>query len=335
MKRQHDVVRLAANENALGTSRLALEAVRRALEGLTDLHRYPDPAAIHLRERVARLHGVAIEQIVIGNGSGELIELAIRTFATPADHVVFAEPSFVGYRLAATFHRVPFTAVALDGSRHDLDAMLAAVTDKTRLVFVANPNNPTGTVVERRALEHFLRAVPPEVVVVIDEAYFHYVDDPGVVDATSLYHLRARLLVLRTFSKIYGLAALRVGYAVGPRALIDEVGRLRSPFNVGTLGQIAAAAALDDEEHVRRSRNLVIEERPRIARALGELGFDVAPSQASFVYAVVGPAASSLHEKLLRGGVLVNVVGSALRVTVGTSADNDRFLSTLAAALGS
>jgi len=324
-----DAIKLASNENPFGPSPLAMEAIAGAV---ASLHRYPDASAFRLRERLAARLGVTLPEVIQGSGSNELLELLVRTFTTPADHVVFAEPSFVVYRLAAMAHGVPFTAVPLRDGVHDLEAMAAAVTPKTRLLFVANPNNPTGTHVGRAALERLLREVPPDVVVAIDEAYFEYADAPDFPDSLTLRGLRERLVVLRTFSKIYGLAALRVGYAVGPAEIVDYMNRVRMPFNVGTLGQVAALAALDDTAHVQKSRDQNRAGRAELSRALAGMGLAPLPSQANFVYVDLGRPARSVYDALLRKGVIVRPFGgapTALRITVGTSDENARLIRAL------
>jgi histidinol-phosphate aminotransferase len=329
-----DAIKLASNENPLGPSPRAIEAVERAL---AELHRYPDAAAYRLRERLAGRLGVGMQELLHGNGSNELIELLIRTFTTREHHVIFGEPAFVMYKIAALAHGTPFSAVPLRDLTHDLEAMAAAVTPRTRLLFVANPNNPTGTYVGRAAMEKLLREVPPEVIVAVDEAYFEYADAEDYPDCLALRGLRERLVVLRTFSKIYGLATLRVGYAVGPPELIEYMNRLRAPFNVGSLGQIAAAAALDDHEHVERSRSTNRSERTRLGRALAELGWKIAPSQANFVFVDVGRPARPLYDALLRLGVIVRPFAglpTCLRITVGTPRENDRLLEALREVVG-
>jgi len=322
-------VKLASNENALGPSPRALEAARTALG---NIHRYPDGAAYALRDAIARFHGIGRDEVLQGAGSNELLDLAVRTFATPAHHVVFAEPAFVVYRIAALAGGVPFTAVPLKDHVHDLPAMAAAVTPKTRLLFVANPNNPTGTHVGRAAVEELLRVVPPEVIVVMDEAYFEYADAPDYPSSLALRHLRERLLVMRTFSKAYGLAGLRVGYAVGPAPLIEYMNRVRAPFNVTLPAQAAAVAALDDQAHVEQSRLSNTAERARLTRELQGLGFSVAPSQANFVLVDVGRPARVVYDRLLERGVIVRPFGNlptSLRVTCGLPHEDDRFLTAL------
>jgi histidinol-phosphate aminotransferase len=228
---------------------------------------------------------------------------------------------------------VPFSAVPLDaGLKHDLPAMAAAVTPRTRLMFVANPNNPTGTYLSRAAIERLLREVPPEVIIVMDEAYLEYADAPDYPDCLQLRGLRERLLILRTFSKIYGLAAFRVGYAVGPKPLIDYLNRVRAPFNVSTLAQAAAIAALDDAAHVQAARELNQKERRRVTDALSARGLSVTPSQANFVLVDVGRPARPVYDALLQKGVIVRPFPSlptSLRVTLGTERENDRFLAAL------
>jgi histidinol-phosphate aminotransferase len=328
------VVKLASNENPLGPSPRALEAARSVL---ADSHRYPDGVAYELRAKLAKKHGVGMDEILLGAGSNELLDLVVRTFCTSEHHVVFAEPSFVVYRIAALAYGVPFTAVPLTaGLVHDLPAMAAAVTPQTRVMFVANPNNPTGTYEGRAAVEKLLREVPPEVIIVMDEAYFEYADAPDYPDSLELRGLRERLLVMRTFSKIYGLASFRVGYAVGPRNLIDYMNRLRAPFNVSTLGQAAAMAALDDDDHVQTARALNRKERQRVTETLTARGLAVVPSQANFVLVDLKRPARPVYEALLHRGVIVRPFPSlptSLRVTLGTERENDRFLAALAEVL--
>jgi histidinol-phosphate aminotransferase len=324
-----DAVKLASNENPLGPSPFAVEAIRRVL---TDVHRYPDARAHCLRERLAGCHGVSMPEVLTGNGSNELIELVVRTFCTTEHHVVFAEPSFVVYRMACLAQGVPFSAVPLRDDTHDLEAMAAAVTPDTRVLFIANPNNPTGTHVGRAALERLLKSAPPTVIVVVDEAYIDYADASDYPDTLELRDLRERLIVLRTFSKIHGLAALRVGYAVGPAGLLDYMNRVRAPFNVGTLGQVAALAALDDHVHVQKSRLLNREQRARLVAELSRLGLRVVPSQANFLYVDFGRPVAPVYEQLLRLGVIIRPFGSlpgCARITVGTARENDRLLEAL------
>jgi histidinol-phosphate aminotransferase len=324
-----DAVKLASNENPLGPSPRAIEAARATIGGV---NRYPDGVAFGLRDAIARFHGVRRDEVLQGAGSNELLDLVVRTFATPEHHIVFGEPAFIVYRIASLAYGVPFTAVPLKNLVHDLPAMAAAVTPRTRVVFVANPNNPTGTYVGRAEVEEFLRAVPPEVIVVMDEAYFEYAGAPDYPNSLALRHLRERLIVMRTFSKAYGLAGLRVGYAVGPAPLIDYMNRVRAPFNTSVPGQAAAIAALDDQAHVEQSRSMNTAERTRLTQALEAMGLSVAPSQANFILVELARPARPVYDRLLERGVIVRPFGNlptSLRVTCGLPRENDRFLAAL------
>lgn len=324
-----DAVKLASNENPFGPGPLARKALARALD---EVGRYPDAAAYAFREKLGHVLGVERDEIIQGAGSNEVIELLIRTFTTPSAHIVFAEPAFVVYRMAAMAHGVPFSAVPLAGATHDLAAMARAIRPETRLVFIANPNNPTGTYVSREALEGFLGDVPESVIVAVDEAYFEYADARDYPDCLKLRGTRERLVVLRTFSKIHGLAALRVGYGVGPKNLVNYMNRVRAPFNVGMLAQVAALAALDDHAHVERSRATNLSERARLEQALAALGFEVTPSQTNFLYVTAARPARPIYEALLARGVIVRPFSSlpkSLRITIGTPEENSRLLAAL------
>jgi histidinol-phosphate aminotransferase len=330
-----DVIKLASNENPLGPSSLGIAAAARELERV---HRYPDSEAPALRGALARRLGVSIDEVVVSNGSNELLELLVRTFCAGGEHVVFGEPAFVVYRLACLAQGVPHTAVPLDaGYVHDLPAMARAIRTDTRLVFIANPNNPTGTYVGRDALARFLRAIPPDVIVALDEAYFEYADAADYPDGLAFRELHPRLVVLRTFSKIYGLAGLRVGYGIMPAELAAYVHRVRAPFNVSSVAQAAGVAALDDAEHVAKSRALNRGEKVFVEAGLVKLGVHMIATQANFILADVGRPAAALYETLLTHGVIVRTVPplpTMIRVTLGTRSENERFLSALHAVLG-
>jgi histidinol-phosphate aminotransferase len=329
-----NAIKLASNENPLGPSPRVIEAVAQAAKGLGF---YPDGAAFDLRSALAERHGVALEEVVLGNGSNELIDLACRTFPNTeaGDHCVFGKPSFVCYWLGCTAAGVDFTEVPLRDNLHwDLEAMAAAVTEKTKLLFLANPNNPTGAYVGKDALERFLTELPERVVVVMDEAYYGLPDAEDYASGLELRHTRERLLTFRTFSKTHGIAGLRVGYAVGPAPLVDALNRMRAPFNVSLLGQIGALAALKDEAHVERYIAMNRTERARVSRALGELGLAVAPSQANFVLVDFERPGAEVYDALLRDGVIVRPmpppIETSLRITIGTPEQNDRMLAAVA-----
>jgi histidinol-phosphate aminotransferase len=329
-----EIIKLASNENPLGPSPLAIAA---AQAELGRVHRYPESEAPLLRTALSQHLGVSAEELVIGNGSNELLELLVRTFCAGDQRVVFAEPSFVVYRLACLAHGVPFTEVALDGYTHDLPAMARAVSPGTRLVFIANPNNPTGTYVGRKALSAFLEAIPSDVMVVLDEAYAEYADAPDYPDGLEFRQHHPNTIVVRTFSKIYGLAGLRLGYAIMPRELAGYVHRVRAPFNVSSIAQAAGVAALRDREHVERSRTLNLAEKAFMQQRLEGMGCKVVPSQANFVLVNVARPAAPVYEALLTQGVIVRALPplpSMLRISLGTRAENERCLAALQSVLG-
>ena len=328
-------IKLASNENPLGPSPKAAAAIQAALGGL---HRYPDGSAFYLKRRLAVRLGVRPEELVVGNGSNEIIELVVRTFLRPRDEAVMADQAFIVYRLVVQAAGATPRVVPLRDFTHDLAAIADAITPRTRLVFLANPNNPTGTIYRRRAWEAFLRAVPRDVIVVADDAYAEYVDDPEYPDSIrERGDGRVPVVTLRTFSKLYGLAGLRVGYGVAPAPVIDALGRIRQPFNVNALALTGALAALDDEEHVRRTLAVNREGMAYLTEAFRELGLAYAPSAANFILVRVG-AAARIYEALLRRGVIVrpmDVYGfpEHLRVTVGLPEENRRFVAALGAIL--
>jgi histidinol-phosphate aminotransferase len=332
------VAKLASNENALGPSPKALAAARAAA---AHVHLYPDGSAYYLKEALARRHGVPAAEVVVGNGSNELIELLVRTFVLEGEEVLTSAQSFVAYKLAAHAHgRTLLEAPMKERFHYDLDALRALLSPRTKVVFLANPDNPTGTWFLEEELVPFLEAVPPSALVVLDEAYVEYVDAPGFQDALALRRRFPNVVVLRTFSKIYGLAGLRLGYLFARPEVAGFLDRVRAPFNVNLVAQAAGTAALDDEEHVRRSRELVRVGRPFLAEGLRALGATVVPSQGNFVLAdFPGRPGKSLFEGLLREGVVVRPVGgygfpTAQRVTVGTRAENEKALAALARVLG-
>lgn len=323
-------VKLASNENPLGPSPRAIDAMRAAL---SSSHVYPDAGAFALRARLAALHGVDAAELAFGHGSNELIDLMCRTFAGPGDHAVIGTPSFACYALSLTAADVPTTAVPLDaGLFWNPERLLSAVLPNTKLIFIDNPNNPTSTHLGRAGLERLLSGLPDHVIAVIDEAYFQFADAADYHSALELRGLAPNLLVLRTFSKVYGLAAARVGYAVGPRELIADLERGKIPFNVGTAAQAGALAALDDEAHVTRSVESNRRGRAELAAALAELGLHVAPSQANFLFVELPTSADRVYEALLRRGVIVRTLSGLprhLRISIGLPDDNVKLLSAL------
>jgi len=325
------VVKLASNESAYGPSPRVLEALS---THDWKLHRYPDPNGHELRQALAAHHGVDPDTLALGNGSNELIDLLCRVCARRGDHAVFGSPSFPCYRIACVAQELRHTAVALVDHLHwNVDDLLGAVTPATKLLFLANPNNPTGAYLAADALERIVTEAPEDVLVVVDEAYVEYANADDYRSATELFDRRDRLAVLRTFSKAYGLAALRVGYMLGRADLVHTVNRLRAPFNVGTIGQRAAIVALGDRAHVERSVAACIDERRRLSRALRAEGIEVAPSQANFVLAKMPSSGREIYEALLTHGVIVRPMAPPIeewiRVTVGLPEESSRFLEAL------
>lgn len=321
-------IKLASNENPLGPSPRAVEALRGAVG---DVHRYPDGGCFALRDALSRRLGVDPARLAIGNGSSELLELVAKAFVGPGDEVVYAWPSFAMYPIVTQGMGGTGVQVPLDaGLAHDLDGLAAAVTPRTRVVIVCNPNNPTGTSVGADAFDRFVAALPDDVVLVVDEAYMEYARRADWPDALALVARRPATLVMRTFSKIYGLAGLRIGYGVGGAELIGYLERGRHPFNVNALAAVAACAALEDEEHVRRSREANAQGMDWLVAELDALGVETWPSDANFLLARTGPG---LYEPLLREGVIVRQFGGALtdciRVSVGLPDENERFVKAL------
>jgi histidinol-phosphate aminotransferase len=327
-------IKLASNENPFGPSPRAVEAIAQALGSL---HRYPDGSGFYLRHALAKRFGVSADGIILGNGSNDIIELAARAFLRPGDEAVMAEQAFVIYHMVVQATGALPRIIPLRQFTHDLEAIARAITHATRLVFLANPNNPTGTIYKRDEWEDFLDAVPADVLVVADDAYADYVEDPDYPDSLAYQRRDRLLLTLRTFSKIYGLAGLRVGYGVGPLEVVEVLNRIRQPFNVNSLAQVAALAALGDEAHVERTRRNNIEGLAFLRAACERLGRPYVPSWANFLLIEVGEGAR-VYEALLRRGVIarpMDVYGLPhhLRVTVGTPEENHRFVDCLAAVL--
>ncbi len=331
-----EAVKLASNENPMGPS----PAVRRAIATASaELNRYPDGNGFELKQALASRLGVQPGQITLGNGSNDVLELLGRVFVGPGDRGVVDAHSFVVYPLAITSSggelvRVPSTS----GYGHDLEAMAAAVDARTRILFIANPNNPTGTRVGRDAVVQLLAQVPEDVVVVLDEAYFEYVEAEDHPDGLQLLDAHPNLVVTRTFSKIHGLAGLRVGYAVSSPAIADLLNRLRQPFNVNSLAQAGALAALADDAYLNESRALNAAGLATLEQAFQARELDYIPSAGNFITVRVGDG-DQVYQQLLQQGVIVRPISGYglpehLRVTVGTEAENSRFLAALDQVLG-
>ncbi|MEJ5364297.1 MAG: histidinol-phosphate transaminase [Desulfosoma sp.] len=329
-------IKLASNENPLGPSPKAVAAIREKLDGL---HRYPDGSGYYLRRRIAEKLGVPMEAVVIGNGSNEILELVIRTFVRPGLEVIIPNPSFLVYRLAVQTVGGTVVSVPLKDFTIDLDGVLRAVTDRTRLIFINNPNNPTGTVLSESAFKDFFRALPADMVVVIDEAYIEFAPQGSTFNGLDFVSSQGPWVVTaRTFSKAYGLAGLRVGYGVMDPAVAAFLHRVRQPFNVSTPAQAAALAALDDDDFLEKSRRVIREGLEYLYRGLDALGVHYLRTHTNFFLITVPVDAKKIYEAMLREGVILRAMNAYgldrhIRVNVGLPEENERFLKAFAKVL--
>ncbi len=334
-----DIIKLASNENPLGPSPKAMEAMH---EAIARLHIYPDGQSYTLRQALAQHYALPMEQIAVGNGADSLILRFCMAYVDEGSEVIVSRSSFPVYDLYTHLMRGQLIKTPLrDGFRLDLAAMAEAITERTRLVFVCNPNNPTGTIVTRQEVDAFLRRLPDHVLVIFDEAYHEFVDDPAYPD--TMRHIRYRrenIAILRTYSKVYGLAGVRLGYAFAAPSVIATIRRVKPPFDVNVLAQAAGIAALEDAEHVRRTVELIRRERHALYRAFERLGLRYVESQTNFILVEIGPHAQEAAEALLRRGIIVRPCGGYdlphhLRISVGLPEQNARLIRALEAVLPS
>ncbi len=323
-----DVIKLASNENSLGPSPMALQAVR---EKLSLIHNYPDSGCFELCQKVADKLDVSRENLVFGNGSDDIIHLLGVTYLEPGDEVITGDPSFVRYEAAAILNQTVCHLVPLRNFSFDLDAMAARISDRTRIVFIANPNNPTGTIVTKSALEKFIARLPERSILVLDEAYYEYVESTDYPNVLDYVRAGCNVVALRTFSKAYGLAGLRIGYAIARPEIAEHLNRVREPFNVNLVAQIAAAAALDDSSHLQRTQEANRLGKRQLADGFHHLHLKYLPTEANFYWVDVGRDSREVFDHLLRAGVIVrtgDIFGAPnyIRVTIGTKGENERFL---------
>lgn len=328
------IVKLASNENPLGPAPAAIEAMKREAAGV---HIYPDGGGYKLREALAQHHGLAIENVVLGNGSNEIIELLCHCFLNPKAELIAAEHAFVVYKLMATLFGAKYVEVADPDFIHDLDGMADAITENTRLVFIANPNNPTGTMVDEVALDRFMDRLPEHVVAVIDEAYYEFLE--GAPDTLKYVREGRNVCVLRTFSKAYGLAGLRIGYGLAPPHVAAILQKARQPFNANSMAQAAALAAMSDAGHVVKTMETNRTGLAFYEQAFTERGLEYVPSVANFVLVKVGDG-DGLFKKMLHKGVIVRAMSGYklpewVRISVGTMEENRRCIEVLDEVLGS
>jgi len=322
------IIKLASNENPLGPSPKAMEAMRDALgKG----HLYPDGGGFCLCKTIAAKLGLAPENVILGNGSNEVLEFLGHAFLNPGDDVVTCQYAFIVYKLIATSFGVHTIEVPSPDYQQDLDGMLAAITPKTRMIFVPNPNNPTGTLLSQRVIDDFMSRITENVIVVFDEAYFEFLDCPP--DTLRFVREGRNIVVLRTFSKIHGLAGLRIGYAVAPADLVQVLHKTRQPFNVNSIAQVGALAALEDDEHLHETKRVVDEGRAYLHEQFSQMKIPFVPGTANFVMVNVGDG-HSIFEKLLREGIIVRPLKGYnlpewVRISVGTMNENKKLIAAL------
>jgi len=329
------IIKLASNENPLGPSRLGLAAMRHALK---QVNLYPDGNAFYLKQKLAAKLGVTPANLILGNGSNEVIEMVGHALLAPGAEVVVSQYCFAVYPIVTALFGAQLVVVPAKNHAHDLDAMLAAITPNTRIVFVANPNNPTGTTAGREELARFVNAVPANVLLALDEAYIEFLDEPLDLLPEIRSGAKPNLLLMRTFSKIYGLAGLRIGYGIGHPDFIAALEKIRQPFNINSVAQAGALAALDDTKHVEKTRKINSRGLKLYARTFRKLGLEFIPSQANFILVRVGDGQRVFGE-LQKLGVIVRPMGGYqlpewIRISIGTPKENKRCLEALKNVLG-
>lgn len=335
-----EVIKLASNENPLGPSPKAVAAIK---NGLAELARYPDGNGFILKQALSAMFGVGLNQVTLGNGSNDILELVARTFVQPGQEVIFSQHAFAVYPIATQAVGGKAVIIPAKNWGNDLDAMAKAISADTRVIFIANPNNPTGTWIDETALKQFLDKVPQRVIVVLDEAYFEYAIHPAMQaqaypDGMKLLNQYPNLIVSRTFSKAYGLAGLRVGYAISQPTIADLLNRVRQPFNVNSLALLAATAALQDESHLAAGVTLNATGMQQLISAFKQMGLAYIPSVGNFISVDMAKTAQPIYQELLKQGVIVRPVANYempnhLRVTIGTEKENAKFLRALSEVL--
>ncbi len=326
------VIKLASNENTLGPSPKAVEAIRKYAN---KVNYYPEGSAYYLREKIASKLNIGMENIVIGNGTTELVELIAKALLEEKDHSVISKQTFIMYKIALQILNRKYTAVSLKNYKYDLGDIKRAIQDDTKLIFIANPNNPTGTYVSKGELDDFIRDLPSHVILILDEAYYEYVCKEDYPNGIDYFNKGYPVIILRTFSKVHGLAGMRVGYAIADKEIIDSINKVRSPFNTSSISQVAATAALDDIEHVQKSIELNLKERDFLYNELKKLGFTVLESSANFIWFESAIPQKELYDSLLKKGIIIRPLkafefDNAFRVTVSTHNDNLLLIEKLA-----
>lgn len=326
-----EVIKLASNENPLGPAPSAIQAINQAMK---QLHVYPDGNATLLKKALSNHLGVSTSHLIVGNGSDEILKLIGEAYLCPGDEVVIADKTFSEYEFVARLMGADIRYVPLKNYRHDLSAMLDAVTERTKIVFVCNPNNPTGTIVGQDELVRFLAKIPANILVIVDEAYYEYVQAQEYPQTIGLLEQYPNIIITRTFSKVYALAALRVGYAIANPDIISNMHRVKEPFNVNSLGQVAACASLTDHDHVHKSVALNETGKSYLYREFEKLGLEYVETETNFILVDVKEDAKALFERLLHKGIIIRSahvfdLPTFIRVTIGTPHENQAFISTL------
>jgi len=326
-----EVIKLASNENPLGPSPKAISAIKRFASGV---NRYPDAQGFYLKKRLAEFFGLLPGNFVLGNGSDELIDVIIKTFVEVDENIVTSQGTFLEYEIIAQVNDRKVKKAPLRYFKYDLEAMLKLVDKKTKLVFIANPNNPTGTYVTKYEVEEFINALPEGVIVVFDEAYNAFIDVDDYPDSLSYLKKKKKIIVLRTFSKAYGLAGLRLGYAIAAPEIVTYLERIRQPFNVNLLAQVAGLAALEDKAFLKETRRITLEGKDLIYQELSKMGIGYVLSVANFILVDVEKDSQEVFKAMLKFGVIVRDMGqyglkNFIRVSIGTQKENQRFLRVL------
>ena len=324
-------IKLASNENPIGPSPLAIQAIT---DKLHTLNRYPDGSGFYLKSKLSKTYNIPPDQIILGNGSNELIELVVRTFLSAEEDVIQAFPTFLVYEKIVKGAGGRIISVPLLNFNINLDEITKAITSRTKMIFINNPNNPTGSVLSEEQMIRFLEEIPEDIVVILDEAYIEFVSDPAVANGLKLLENRSLLVVLRTFSKLYGLAGLRIGYGFGSKEVIDYMNRVRQPFNANLLAQAAANAALDDMAFISKTLKLVREGLDYLYSGIKDMGLEYVPTQTNFFLIKTPMGGQKTYQLMLREGVIVRSMDSYglpefIRINVGLPEENERFIKTL------
>jgi len=324
------IVKMASNENPLGPSKNAIRAIKKAM---LSVNRYPDGSCHYLKKALSRDLNVSSENLIIGNGSNEIIELALRSFVDKGDEVVMSEPSFLIYNIACKATEGTPVVIPLKDFKADLDAIKSSITDRTKLIFIDNPNNPTGRSVGESEVEKFLEDMPDRAIVVFDEAYNEFVEREDFPD-TVRYIGRKNVLILRTFSKAHGLSGLRIGYGIAEKEIIEYANRVRQPFNVNSIAQAAAIASLGDKGHIEKSKLVISEGKRYLYEQFDSMGLSYVLSDTNFILIKVGQSGKEVFQKMLKMGVIVRDMNAYklpdyIRVTIGTMSENKRFVKAL------